>query len=58
MGRVKDTFFTDEFPTCPECDGSGAVEEAIDHIWTADIDCPTCNGMGVVDHPEVDEIDF
>jgi len=56
MGRVKDTFFTDEFLECPECSGSGAIEEAIDHIWTADIDCPTCNGMGVVDHEE--EIDF
>jgi len=58
MGRVKDNFVTDEFPECPECEGSGAIEQAIDHIWTEDVDCPVCQGMGVVDQEEVDEIDF
>ena len=58
MGRVKDAMVTDEFVTCPECEGEGYnyYERPVKRFSASDIgeleeyraDCDNCDGSGEV----------
>lgn len=46
--------------TCPDCDGTGTVEQETCHsdmISAKDVDCPTCGGCGEIQIEEDDEDD-
>lgn len=41
-----------EMVTCPDCDGSGELQEVIDGLLQV-MECPTCHGEGEIEQPDM-----